>query len=159
MKTFVKIAVVLAILVGIPSCSAQKRAERHIRRAVELCPDLVQMKAHPIDTFLSVPGYTDRARVPIEKVFEADAVFVGTDHGMITLAMDKTDSILTVAFSAAPSEIRYQDTVSYSQVVLLKEKKPAKEWSFKNWLATLVCGLCIGAAGIMWLLRGKQENK
>ncbi|MBR3711113.1 MAG: hypothetical protein IKM99_09170 [Bacteroidales bacterium] len=159
MKTSIKTFIIVFAMAMLPACSVQKRADRHIRRAVELCPDLVQMKAHPIDTFLSVPGYTDIARVPIDKVFEDDAIFVGTEHGMITLSMDKTDSTLTVAFSAAPSEIRYRDTVNYSQVVLAKEQKQAKEWSFKNWLATLVCGLCIGAAFILWLLREKQENK
>lgn len=159
MKTSIKILFLAVIMAAISACSAQKRAERHIRRAVELCPDLVQMTAHPIDTFLSVPGYTDISRVPLVKVFENDAVFVGTEHGTFALSMDKNDSTLTVSFSADRSEIHYQDTIHHAQVNI-PEPKPEerKERSCKGlsvWLFGIIVGMGLY---FYWFKSDKKET-
>lgn len=65
MKTSLKIFLLAVALIVMNGCSAQRRAERLVRRAVALCPELVQVKAHPIDTVLTAPGFADMARVPL----------------------------------------------------------------------------------------------
>ena len=65
MKTLLKTLLLCAALAVMSGCSAQRRAERHVRKAVALCPELVQAKAHPIDTALTVPAWADCTTLPL----------------------------------------------------------------------------------------------
>lgn len=160
MKNVIKILLMVMTIALMNGCSAQKRAERHIRRAVELCPDLVQMTAHPIDTFLGVPGYTDIARVPMSEVLGPDIFSVETEHGTFTIGLNENDSTFEIGFTADPTEIHYQDTVQHPQVIL-PEPEARKERSFK-WLALLLFGVIVGMVLYVYLSYAyleKPENK
>lgn len=143
MKTSIKIIILAVALAALPACSAQKRAQRHIRRAVELCPELVQLKAHPIDTFLSVPGYTDITRVPMVRIFEEDSVAVKTEHGTIILSTNPSDSTLSVAFQADHQEVHYTDTIRYADVTTIKTKtRRGGSWiEIAVWLFGVIVGI------------------
>lgn len=118
MKTSLKIILLAAALIVMTGCSAQKRAERHVRKAVSLCPELVQVKAHPIDTVLTVGPWADCTVVPMGDLVAGETLYTATPHGTIVVSLRKADSTLRVGFIAAPQRIRYQDTVSLSQVVV-----------------------------------------
>lgn len=149
MKRLLSILVLVLILTG---CSAQKRAERHMRKAVALCPELVQLKAHPIDTVLTVPGFADVARVPLPKVLAGDTLYAATDHGTVVVSLSDTDSSLRVGFVAAPQKIRFKDQVEIAQVAI--EPTPqAREKSFWSHFALVLLGLGTGVASCLWLLR------
>lgn len=130
MKTSLKIFLLAAYLGVITSCSAQKRAERHIRKAVSLCPELVHKKAHPIDTVLTVKPFVDCAVVPMPG--RGETLYANTDHGTVMVSLHHSDSALRVGFLSAPQRIRYQDTLRYSQVALAiaheAEPKPTRVW-------------------------------
>ena len=118
MKTSLKIFLLPVVLVVMGGCSAQQRAERHVRKAVALCPELVQVKAHHIDTVLTAPGFADMARVPLPQVLAGDTIYTATQHGTVVVSLSDTDSSLRVGFVAAPQEVRYRDTLHYSQVAV-----------------------------------------
>lgn len=130
MKTSLKIILLAAILCVITACSAQRRAERHVRKAVALCPELVQTKAHPIDTLLTVRPFVDCAVVPMPG--RGETLYANTDHGTIMVSLHHSDSALRIGFLSAPQRIRYQDTLRYSQVALADapeaEPKPTRVW-------------------------------
>lgn len=143
MKASLKISVFLVALVVMSGCSAQKRAERHVRKAVALCPELVQTKARPIDTVLTVPGFADCTGVSLESILELDTIFEATNNGTFVISLNPADSVLRVGFIAAPQKVHYRDTLSYAQVVM---PKTIKEYSWKNsflgdFLAGTICVL------------------
>ena len=121
MKTSLKIFLLAVAMAAMPACSAQKRAERHVRKAVALCPELVQVKAHPIDTVLTAPGYADCTLVPMGEVLKGKTIFAATNHGTVVVGPIQADSTLRVGFIAAPQKVRYQDTISYSQVAVVTD--------------------------------------
>lgn len=147
MKTSLHIFLLAAAMATLPACSAQKRAERHMRKAVALCPELVQLKAHPIDTVLTVPGFIDMATVPLNAVMNHKTVYAATPHGTVVVSVSDTDSSLRIGFVAAPQKYRYQDTLRYSQVTL--SSQPAKEvtgsfWdSLDFWMFCILIGIGI----------------
>ncbi len=152
MKTSLKIALLAVALIVMNGCSAQRRAERLVRRAVALCPELVQVKAHPIDTVLTAPGFADMARVPLPQVLAGDTLYAATDHGTVVVSLSDTDSSLRVGFVAAPQKIRYKDQVKIAQVTI--EPTPqAKGKSFWSHFALVLLGLGTGVALCLWLLR------
>lgn len=152
MKTSLKIFLLAAALIVMNGCSAQRRAERLVRRAVALCPELVQVKAHPIDTVLTAPGFADMARVPLPRVLAGDTLYAATDHGTVVVSLSDTDSSLRVGFVAAPQKIRYKDQVEIAQVAI--EPTPqARGKAFWSHFALVLLGLVTGAALCLWLLR------
>lgn len=132
MKTSLKIFLLAVALIVMSGCWAQRRAERHIRKAVALCPEMVQTKAHPIDTVLTAPGYADCTAVAMGEVLKGQTLYAPTNHGTIVVKLLPTDSVLRVGFVAAPQPVRYRDTISYAQVVTgtnpKAEPKAAKVW-------------------------------
>ena len=130
MKRLLKIFVLAMTLVVTASCSAQYRAQRHMRRAIELCPELAQIRTHSIDTLLVVPGYQDIARVPMEN--------------------DQADSTITVGYTADPTEIHYQDTISYTEVIVPPDQDDKAFWKK---ILTWILGVGAGMALTLWLLR------
>ena len=148
MKHFLYIIVIAVTLTG---CSAQKRAERHMRKAVALCPELVQMTAHPIDTVLTAPGFADACGVPLDKVLKGDTLYAATDHGTVVVSLSQSDSSLRVGFVAAPRKIRYQDSVKLPQVVVTaKQEEKGHFWQdFFLWLS----GIVLGAALYVWVIK------
>ena len=117
MKTSLKILLFGLTLVVMTACSAEKRAARRVRRAVALCPELVQTKAHLVDTVLTAPAFADAAIVPLNAVLEHDTVYQAAGHGTFVVSLRPTDSTLRIGFIAMPQEVRYRDTVRYAQVV------------------------------------------
>ena len=122
MKTLLKTLLLCAALAVMSGCSAQKRAERHVRKAVALCPELVQAKAHPIDTALTVPAWADCTTVPLNPVLDGGTLYAPTTHGTVVVSLRKADTVLRVGFVAAPQTIRYRDTVRYAQVASVAPK-------------------------------------
>lgn len=142
MKPLLKILLLCVALVAMTACSAQKRAERHIRKAVAECPELVQVKAHPIDTLLTVPAFADCATLPLAAVLQYDTLYAATDHGTVVVSLRQSDSALRVGFVAAPREVRWRDTVYYSQVVL-PEAEPAPPAKRGGGVAWVLLGVVV----------------
>lgn len=158
MKTSLKIALLAVALIVMNGCSAQRRAERLVRRAVALCPELVQVKAHPIDTVLTAPGFADMARVPLPQVLSGDTLYAATDHGTVVVSLSQSDSSLRVGFVAAPQKIRYKDQVEIAQVAI--EPTPqARGKAFWSGFALVLLGTGIGAGLIIYLFRNTPTQK
>ena len=149
MKHLLSIIILAVVLTG---CSAQKRAERHVRRAVALCPELVQMTARPIDTVLTAPGFADMAVVPFSKVLAGDTVYAATNHGTVVVSLRQSDSALRVGFVAAPQKIHFTDTFRYAQIV---SKDPSEQQKRGFWRGFAWCflGICLGIAPCVWFIR------
>lgn len=157
MKTTLKILLFVVALAGITACSPQKRAARHLRRAVELCPELVQTKAHHIDTVLTAPAFADAATFAWKDLASFDTIYAATDHGTVVVSLRQSDSALRVGFVAAPQKIRFQDTLHYAQLVV-DHKQPEKKNDKAGWIEFLT-GLACFMAGIavaLYLLLKKQ---
>ena len=159
MKTSLKIAFLAFALVVMTGCSAQRRAERMVRRAVNLCPELVQLKAHTIDTVLTAPAFTDMAVVPLAQVLTADTIYAATDHGTVVVSLRQSDSALRVGFVAAPQEVHYRDTIRYSQVNITGESPEVRR--SRNWTSFLlwVAGVGLGAVLVLVFFRFPVKNK
>ena len=121
---------------GLCACNTQRRAQRRIRRITEQCPELVAIRAHPIDTFISLPPVIDSAMMPLEPILEGQTVTVTTDQGTFT-ASATTDS-LTVTYEAEPEPIHYEDTVKYAQVVIEEEPQSKKPPNYVWFLIGMV---------------------
>ena len=130
-------------------------AERKIRRAVELCPQLEIKRAHLIDTFLVAPAFTDHAEVHIGALLTCDTVVARTDHGQVVLVLDKNDGILHVDYAADEQTIHYNDTISYSQVVMPDTKQKGSFWSG---LLLWIIGIGFGMSLALWLLRNTLKR-
>ena len=147
MKRLFSILVLVLILTG---CSAQRRAERHVRRALELCPTLAQTKARPIDTTLLAPAFADMVRVPVPQALSGETVYAATEHGTVVVSLRQSDSALRVGFVAAPQKIRYKDQVEIAQVAI--EPTPqARGKAFWSHFALVLLGTGIGAGLIIYL--------
>ena len=144
MKRLLSILVLVLILTG---CSAQKRAEKHMRKAVALCPELVQLKAHPIDTVLTVPGFADVTTVPMEAVLQYDTIYAATDHGTVVVSLSQSDSSLRVGFVAVPQKLNYHDTVRLAQVAF--ETKTGESHGTRFWSGFLIWIFGIGVG--LWI--------
>ena len=158
MKTTLKILLFAAVLAVMTACSAQKRAERHLRKAVALCPELVQMTAHPIDTALAVPTFTDVATLPLDAILRHDTLYAATDHGTVVVSLRQSDSALRVGFVAAPRTIRYRDTLRYAQLVV-NPKQPVQAKDKTGWIEFLIGFACFvgGIAVALYLLLRKTQ--
>lgn len=156
MKTSLKIAFLFVAIFVMCGCSAQKRAERLVRRAVNLCPELVQMKAHTIDTVLTMPAWADCADVPLPEVLKGDTFYAATTHGTVVVSLRQSDSALRVGFVAAQQEIHYRDTVNYAEVTV--EPQPQKGTSFWSHFALCLFGLGLGIALCVWLYSKLKKN-
>ena len=143
MKTSLKIFLLAVCLATLPACSAQKRAQKHIRKAVALCPELVQTKAHAIDTVLTAPGYADCTLLPMDEVKQGKTVYAPTDHGTVIVRLLPGDTTLRVGFLAAPQPVRYRDTLSYAQVVV-PEGTPSTGTNVWKWIACVLGGVAFG---------------
>ena len=151
MKTSLKIYLLFVALIVMSGCSAQKRAERHMRRAVALCPEMVQVKAHTIDTVLTAPGYADCAIVTLADVLKGYTVYSPTDHGTVIVKLRPADSTLRVGFVAAPIPVRYQDTINYSQVIFPDTKEKDGKGSAWIWMGCILLGIVIGFLSLMFI--------
>ena len=147
MKTSLKIFLLAAALIMMSGCSAQRRAERHMRKAVSLCPELVQLKAHPIDTVLTVPGFADVTTVPMEAVLQYDTIYAATDHGTVVVSLSQSDSSLRVGFVAVPQKVSYHDTVRLAQVAF--ETKTGESHGTRFWPGFLIWIFGIGVG--LWI--------
>ena len=143
MKTSLKIFLLAAALIVMTGCSAQKRAERHMRRAVALCPEMVQVKAHTIDTVLTVGPWADCTVVGMGDLTAGETLYTATPHGTIVVSLRKADSTLRVGFIAAPQRIRYHDTIRYSQVALT-EAPEAEPYRVRCGVGLVLLGIVAG---------------
>ena len=153
MKTTLKIALLCVALAVMTACSAQRRAERQVRKAVSLCPELVQTKAHTIDTTLTAPAFADVATIPMAKVATFDTIYAATEHGTVVVSLCPTDSTLRVGFVAAPRQIRYQDTLRYAQVVVTPKKTTRSNTTASEWILVWLFGGITGLVGCYFLLK------
>ena len=158
MKNTVKIFLFSLVLVLMNGCCSQKCAERRIRRMVERYPELVQLKQRTIDTFLTVPGYTDCTIIPMSAIASGETVCEATDHGTFTVTVNHADSTVSIGFVADTQLVRYQDTVNYRQIVIAPEKEG---WFDGFWdrLSEWITFIFIGAAATVYLLRNALKNK
>lgn len=157
MKTSIKILVLAVALVVMNGCNAQKRAQRQVRRAVEKCPELVQVKAHLIDTFFTAPAFADVTKIPLSEVLSLDTIYAATPHGTVVVSLRQSDSALRVGFVAAPQQIHYRDTITYSQVVLPSEAPKAARFRLWPYLLVFASGLVSGAFLLRWILRLRKD--
>lgn len=150
MKRLLSILVLVLIVAG---CSAQKRAERHMRKAVALCPELVQLKAHPIDTVLTVPGFADVTTVPMEAVLQYDTIYAATDHGTVVVSLSQSDSSLRVGFVAVPQKLNYHDTVRLAQVAFETKTGESHGTRFCPGFLIWIFGIGVGLWIFIYLFR------
>ena len=149
MKTSLKILACVVALAAMTACSAQRRAERQVRRAVALCPELVQVKAHPIDTVFTAPGFTDCAKVSLPNLLKGETIYEPTGHGTVVVSIIPEDSTLQVSFVATPQKYHYIDTVRYQQVVV--GPKTDKRSSFWSHFALGLVGFVVGIGLCCWI--------
>ena len=132
MKTrlFILFLMMLSVSLVLCACDAKRRAQRRIRRITEQCPELLNVQAHPIDTFIELPPLADTAVMPLAPLLDGQAVKIQTEQGTFTATA--TDDSLTVTYEAEPEPIHYSDTLHYQQVVIEaapeKKKPPAFMW-------------------------------
>ncbi len=158
MKPLLKILLFLALIVSLTACTAQKRAERHLRKAVALCPELVQVKAHPIDTVLTAPGFADAAAFPWSSLMPGDTLYAATTHGTVVVSRCQSDSTLRVGFVAAPQEIHYKDTLHYSKVEPARlEVVPKENEFFGEFITGLFC-ILLGFVLAVYLIFRNIKN-
>ena len=128
MKT--RLFILFLMSLGLCACDANRRAQRHIRRITERCPELVTVQAHPIDTFIELPPLADSAVMPLAPLLDGQAVKIQTEQGTFTATA--TDDSLTITYEAEPEPVHFSDTLHYSQVVIEaapeKKKPPAFMW-------------------------------
>lgn len=157
MKPTLKIALLALALAMFAGCSAQRRAERMVRRAVNLCPELVQRQAHPIDIDITAPGWVDHAKFPMANLRRGDTILAATPHGTFAVSMNGADSSLSVGFVAAPTQIHYRDTIHYSQVNITGESPEVRR--ARNWTAFLLWLAGIGVGAVLILLLTRRNKK
>ena len=135
----------LALCLAMAGCSAQRRAERHLRRAVELCPELAQMTARPIDTVFTLASPPDSCLLPIAPLIGGHTITINGQNGTFTAHADT--SAIAVAYRPDTLSYRYTDTVWLPQVVVTETAPPAKRkihWGAWAFWAVLVAALLRG---------------
>lgn len=160
MKTSLKILAFVVAMAAMTACSAQKRAERHIRKAVELCPSLVQVKAHAIDTVLTVPGFADCVKLPLSELLAEDTLYAATDHGTVMAHLDLKDRTIRIGFIATPRELHFRDTINYAEVTLVEpttEKKSTFWHDIKTGFFSVLAVFLIGI--ILRILKNHKNHK
>lgn len=157
MKRSLKIALLALALAMLAGCSAQRRAERMVRRATNLCPELVQRQAKPIDVAITAPGWVDYAKMPVAGLRKGDTLTTATPHGTFTLSLSVADSSLSVGFVAAETTIHYRDTIHYSQVAITGESPEVRR--ARNWTAFLLWLAGIGVGAVLILLLTRRNKK
>lgn len=160
MKPLLKTLVLCVALVVMTACSAQKRAQRKIRSAVWDCPELVQVKARPVDTVLTAPAFADVAVIPMKQILACDTVYAATPHGTVVVSLRQSDSALRAGFVAAPQRIHFHDTLHYAQVVVPPADTPESEetpgWYY---LAAWILGAGIGIWIFAYLFKYTPNKK
>ena len=160
MKTSLKIAFLFVALAAMTACSAQRRAERHIRKAVALCPELVQVKAHTIDTVLTAPGFADCMFVSLFDVMGGDTLYHATEHGTFIINMDQSNRQIRVGFIAAPRRIRLTDTLHYAHIDFPDGwRQPQATKGTGSGLLWWLFGAAAGMFSCLYMLRNALKNK
>lgn len=159
MKTSIKILSLAVSLVVMDGCSAQKRAQRQVRRAVEKCPELVQVKAHLIDTVLTVPAFADVTTIPWDLVATGDTIYAATPNGTVVVSLSRSDSSLRVGFVAAPQRLYYQDTIHYAQVVVNPKSQTVITGRSWKGFSFFLLGIAACSACFFLLRNYKKANK
>lgn len=135
----------VALCLAMAGCSAQRRAERHLRRAVELCPEWVQPQARPIDTVFTLASPPDSCLLPIAPLMNGHTVTVSGQNGTFTAHADT--SAIAVAYRPDTLSYRYTDTVWLPQVAVTETETPAKRkihWGAWAFWTVLVAALLRG---------------
>ena len=143
MKTRHFILFLLLVSMALCACDAKRRAQRRIRRIVERCPELLNVQAHPIDTFIPLPPVVDSAVMPLAPLLDGQAVKIQTEQGTFTATA--TNDSLTVTYEAEQEPIHYADTLHFQQVVI-EEPPPSKKPPNFLWV---LLGMVIVLAGIL----------
>lgn len=128
MRTMLQSITLLFALLILSSCSAARR----VQRIAEQHPELVAVQAHPIDTLISVPSFTDSILVPFSVLMTDDTVIIPTEHGIFTLSVQPMPSqedkaplpSLAITYQSDTTTIHYTDTIRYAQVVINGEPPP-----------------------------------
>ena len=150
-----RVAAILIIVLLLGGCRSVKRAERRIRRIAEDYPELVQMKAHPIDTFLAVPVKADIAVLPILSIITGEIVKKKTPSGTFTAQLEG-DSLL-IAYTSGKDSIRYIDTIRYSQVVVSSGRQESERREMAR-QAIIAFGVFLGGCFLYEMLM-KRRNR
>lgn len=153
MKTSLKIFLLAAALAVMSGCSAQRRAQRHVRKAVALCPELVQVKAHAVDTVLTVKPWADVTTMQLIRLMSGDTIYSATDHGTFVVSHNRDNGEVRIGFLAAPQKLHYRDTLQYAQVVVPESFGAKGGGGFWSGFALWMVGLALGMALAVYLLR------
>ena len=136
---------IVVLCLAMAGCSAHRRAERHLRRAVELCPELAQMTARPIDTVFTLASPPDSCLLPIAPLIGGHTITVSGQNGTFTAHADSVT--IAVAYRPDTLSYRYTDTVWLPQVAVAETETPAKRripWDAVAFWAVLVAALLRG---------------
>lgn len=136
---------IVVLCLAMAGCSAQKRAEKHLRRAVELCPEWVQPQAHPIDTVFTLASPPDSCLLPIAPLMNGHTVTVSGQNGTFTAHADT--AAIAIAYRPDTLSYRYTDTVWLPQVAVAETETPAKRripWDAVAFWAVLVAAMLRG---------------
>lgn len=156
MKTLLKISLLAVALTVLTGCSAQRRAERHVRKAVELCPELAQVKSHLVDTALTVPSWSDCTVMRMPSMGET--LYAPTRHGTFIVKARNADSLL-LGFVAAPQELHYRDTISFTEVSLpATETGQTDDGGVWKWIFCFFFGITVGFV-ILFMIALKANIK
>ena len=135
---------IVVLCLAMAGCSAQKRAEKHLRRAVELCPELTQMTARPIDTVFTLASPPDSCLLPIAPLIGGHTITINGQNGTFTAHADTS----AIAISYRPDTIlyRYTDTVWLPQVTVTETAPPAKRQGAWRTACLAAFGVVLGFA-------------
>lgn len=134
-----RVLAIAALCLALAGCGTQKRAERHLRRAVALWPELVQMKAHHIDTVFTVNLEVDHCTLPLATMLTGATIQTHTEQGTF-VAYIEHDS-LEVSYEADPVEVVFQDTIQFQQIAPETPKKT--HGTFWSTLAKIIFGFAL----------------
>lgn len=137
---------IVALYLAMAGCSVQRRAERHLRRAVELCPELMQTKAHPIDTVFTLASPPDSCLLPIAPLIGGHTITINGQNGTFTAHADT--SAIAIAYRPDTILYRYTDTVWLPRVVVEGRGETEQDEDRNMWLMLLVCGFGLLSLGI-----------
>lgn len=96
--------------------------------------------------------------MPLKPVLDGDTLYAATTHGTVVVSLRQSDSALRVGFVAAPREVRYRDTLYYSQVLPASPKPAATPRRGGGFAWALVGAMCAFGGGMALCFRLQRKR-
>lgn len=162
MKPTVKILLFCFAMALISGCCSQKCAERRLQRIVKNHPELIDVKLRTLDTFLSVPGFSDMTVIPFSAIANGETICEATDHGKFVVSVNRDDSTVCVGYVADAKTLHFTDTMKYMQVIVGAKTEKHGDVSFwhriTEWISFLFIGMGLSLY-LIWKLIKKVKTK